>query len=263
MTQFHSKLKGLVWMGVALGAAVFFARGLPAVVSHVPWSLESWMANRMGIFEDAKICREPTANLVLQKVLNRLGSGVREPNEPGFPLSVEVIKGKEINAFATLGGRIYVLQGLLNEAQTPDELAGVLAHEIEHVRHRDIIEGSFLRILTMGLTQFFFSGPNPALDPRMAGLFLNLHFTREQEARADEEGIKRLSAAGISAAGFAKFFERLETRSFVPDLVSDHPASSDRAAMAKRAEVTDSVAVPALVPVLDENEWRILKKICD
>ncbi len=250
MMHLQSKLKGFAWFGLSLGITIVFARGLPGMISHVPWSWESWIADRMGAFEDARVCRNARANLILQKIVNRLCSGE-------FPLSVDVIKGKEINAFATLGGKIHVLQGLLNEAQTPDELAGVLAHEIEHVHHRDIIEGSFHRILSTGLTQILFSGPSPSMDPRMAGLFLSLRFSRIQESRADEAGLKRLRAAQVSTAGFAKFFDRLASESFVPDLVSDHPASSDRAAMARSVETKDAL------PVLDEAEWQTLKKICD
>ncbi len=54
-----------------------------------------------------------------------------------IPLKSAVVRRPEANAIALPGGHIYVFQGLIDKAETPDELAGVIAHEIGHVAHRD------------------------------------------------------------------------------------------------------------------------------
>ena len=68
-----------------------------------------------------------------------------------LPLTAAVVRRGEANAFALPGGHIYVFQGLIDRAETPDELAGVIAHEVGHVAHRDgtrsVLEGAGLSLL--------------------------------------------------------------------------------------------------------------------
>src|SRR5207237_6004435 len=62
---------------------------------------------------------------------------LRQPSHLDTPLQAEVVTSRIPNAFALPGGKIYLLNGLLQKAENPDELAGVIAHEMGHVSHRD------------------------------------------------------------------------------------------------------------------------------
>ncbi|MCP6768804.1 M48 family metallopeptidase, partial [Klebsiella pneumoniae] len=66
------------------------------------------------------------------------------------PLEAEVLSSSIPNAFALPGGKIYLLDGLLQKAQSADEIAGVIAHELGHVRHRD----NMRKVIQNGGTSF-------------------------------------------------------------------------------------------------------------
>ena len=91
---------------------------------------------------------ETAGRAALDKLVGKLEAAAALP----FPLHVEVVRRAEPNAMALPGGHIYVDDGLIAKAQTPDELAGVLAHEIGHVAHRD---GTRTVLQTAGLSFLF------------------------------------------------------------------------------------------------------------
>lgn len=247
----RQQLKGLLWLLAAAAAAFLLAAGLPFLAARVPWSVE----RRLGRWLDARPAAScgagaPQAQALLARLTARLYPIL--PGDEDFPLSVRVIPGSEVNAFASLGGRVYVYDGLLEQTRSPEELAGVLAHEIEHVKRRHIIEGAAARFVTSGALRLVF--PNKA---GAAGLLANLTFSREQEREADAGGLARLRAARVSTAGFAEFFERLGRKGALPAFLSDHPASADRAALAQRYAGGPSR------PILDARDWKTLQSICD
>jgi beta-barrel assembly-enhancing protease len=247
-----SKRKGLIWVGAAAGIAILAGVGLPRLAKHIPWSVERKLGLLTDQAEERAICRAPSspAEHALTKLVTRLyplGDG-----DPEIPVSIAVVRGDTVNAFATLGGRIYVYDGLLQQAQSAEELAGVLAHEIEHVRQRHIMQGAVVSLVTWGGLKLIFQTG----DSGMTHLMLSLSFSREQEAEADEGGLERLRTAGVDAAGFARFFERARAAGAAPSILSSHPADSERAARAAR--FTGYPTRPVLTPA----EWGELRGIC-
>jgi len=247
-----SKLKGLLWLGVAAGIGLVAAVGLPALARHVPWRVERWMGSFGSSPGGDALCGAPSTagQAALQNLVQRLYPLRMDPRD--VPISVQIVRGATVNAYATLGGRIYVYDGLLQRAQSPEELAGVLAHEMEHVRQRHIIQGAVVSLVTWGGLKAIFQGS----DFNMAHTLLSLSFSREQEAEADEGGLERLRAAQIDAAGFAKFFERARQSESPPAILSSHPSQDERAARAAR--FTGYPTRPALLP----GEWAALRGIC-
>ncbi len=221
-------------------------KSLSEDVEHEPW----WGAR----------CIDPAGEAALAELTRRLTGGVDTP----FPIHVSVRDNRLVNAFALPGGRIVLLRGLIADAQSPDEVAGVLAHELTHVlkRHpmRALIANSGLALLfelTIG------SGTGASL-----GLVLTtLSYTRAMEAEADAGALELLKRAGIDSAGFAAFFERLETREdgigntkgfgfALPSYLRTHPATQQRIA-AIRADGGTSTR-----PALEAADWQALKAIC-
>ena len=102
------------------------------------------------------------------------------------PLKVQVVRRPEANAIALPGGYIYVFQGLVDRAKEPDELAGVIAHEIGHVAHRDgtrsVLQGAGLSLLFGMLLGDFVGGGAVVLAART---ILQTSYTREVETAAD------------------------------------------------------------------------------
>jgi len=253
-----SKLKGLAWLGVAILLGVGFALGLSPLARMVPWSMEKRMASKMGKmlggFSDLRACSRPEGLESLRALVKRILPLYPEDSE--FPLQITVVHGPVVNAFAALGGQIYVYDGLLRQTESAEELAGVLAHEIEHVRRRHIIEGVILRLSFTGIFRLIL-GDAGTSDPAIAAGLFNLQFSRHQEREADEGGLKRLRDAQVDNAGFRRFFERLKNSSSVPAILSDHPTNEDRIQLITRYQT------PSPQPVLSADEWKHLRAICD
>ena len=91
-------------------------------------------------------CAKPAGAAALRKMVDRLQTAAHLP----IPPDPMVLRSPIANAFALPGGRIYVLSGLLKISETPDELAGVLSHELGHVAHRDGLR----RLIRDGGTSF-------------------------------------------------------------------------------------------------------------
>ena len=249
-----SKAKGLVWVAAACGVATGVALGLPWAATRVPWSVERWLGDLGAV--PAHRCNsrsDPAPAAALDKVLRRIYP--LDAADRSLPITVEILADPSVNAFATLGGHIYVYRGLLEKAQSGDELAAVLAHEIAHVRNRDVIQGVAVNLFTWGGLRAALPGSGGSTS-EIAYLLLTLKFSRQQENQADEDGLDRLRNARVDPLGLARFFARLGRLESPPAIISNHPASSARAALAARqvGYVTE--------PVLTTDEWARLRHFC-
>lgn len=149
-----------------------------------------------------------------------------------------VVDQPELNAFAAPGGVVVVYSGLLQAAKTPEEAAGVIAHEVAHAELRHGLQGMVKGLgVRAGAAVLLGDWSGAALGQAMTSL-LEMKFSREAEAAADTEGLRRLVAARINPAGMADFMDTLARQSpgaAVPELLSTHPASEDRAARLREA----------------------------
>ncbi len=138
-----------------------------------------------------------------------------------------VVEDAQVNAFAVPGGHVVVFTGLLQAADSAEEVAGVLAHEVQHVLKRHSLKGIAHSLgLRALLTLFLGSGAGGDLAARMG----SLQFGREQESEADLEGLALLKKAGIKPEGMIAFFSKLAKKEGTGiALLSSHPASDDRA----------------------------------
>ena len=149
-----------------------------------------------------------------------------------------VKKDPSVNAFAAPGGYIVVYTGLLEKAQSPDELAGVLAHEIQHVEHRHVTK-SLLQSAGLG-AMVMITGDTSGLAAALHQMG-SLSYSRGLETEADAEGVKAMARAGIPPEALHVFFGRLladeqkdgpEARGF--EWLSSHPATPARMAALAR-----------------------------
>jgi len=153
----------------------------------------------------------------------------------------KVIDSDKINAFATPGGNVYFYSGLLKLMDSEAELAGVTAHEISHVvarhgvkRMQQVIGLSILLDVALG------KSGQATQQAVSVGLSLVLQgYSRENESEADEDGVLYMAKAGYNPEGMVTMFEKLQKISpsgenVFEKLTSDHPATSQRIADAKR-----------------------------
>lgn len=253
MDDHASKLKGLAWLAAGCLLGIVCAVGLTPIAHAIPWSWEK----KLGQTLDWGTERECRANLQTDALLRQLVKRLYpvEPEDKKFSIEVEVVRDNAINAFATLGGKIFVNSGLLKQAESPEELAGVLAHEIGHVHHRHIMRGALAHLFTsQGLHMIF--GDHSSTG-KWANDIMTMDFSRAQEAEADQDGLQRLHDAHIDNQGFKHFFERMEKEENAPAFLSDHPSNHSRMEMVGKFSNNETI------PIMPHEDWQKLKGYCE
>jgi len=167
------------------------------------------------------------------------------------PESVEIvlINDPSINAFVAGGQVVYIHSGLLNAAETANEVQGVIAHELGHITAGHVVRfeertnaasGITILSLLLGVGAALAGAGDAAMGAIMAGqqaaMGSFLAFNRNQEAATDLAGARYLSGAGISGRGSLAFFERLRNmeirRGFAQtqeaSYTRTHPLAGDR-----------------------------------
>ena len=171
--------------------------------------------------------------------------------------SITVLDWDLVNAFAGPGGHLFLTRGLIKAASGPDEVAGVLAHEMGHAIAIHPERGLIREIgLMAGLSLLF--GGGIATD--LGRSLLSTSYSRAQEREADRLGVQLLHAADISHLGLAQFFDRLAGKEgqtgTVLTVFSTHPASSERLASLKSLPKIDAS------PALSARQWGAMRSIC-
>lgn len=204
-------------------------------------------------------CEAAPANDALNGMVRRLAAA--RPSDYRF--NAVIVNSDAVNAFAAPGGHIVVYRGLLGATGSPEELAGVLAHEMQHVygRHgtRLMLRQIPLQVLTASITG----------ETRSAGRVVNalgslgmLRYQREHEADADSSGVALLVAAGIDPRGMGAFFRTLrESAGEEPGVLrylSSHPQTTDRIGRIDRW----AASAPPGTPLLPGRDWRAIRSSC-
>jgi predicted Zn-dependent protease len=171
-------------------------------------------------------------------------------DQPEAAFTFVVLDQAVINAFAAPGGVIALHGGLILLAETQDEVAGVLSHEIAHITqlhmYRAFEKGKTMNVIAMlaMLGLILVSGGDgqiitgAVLGAQGMAAQAQINFTRHNEIEADRVGIRTLSAAGYDPQGMADFFEKMGQTSRVngegpPEFLRTHPVSVNRIAEAK------------------------------
>lgn len=176
---------------------------------------------------------DPRVRLV-RRVGRRLLSTIKT-KEP-WEYSFDVIQSNEVNAFSLPGGPTFIYTGLLDKLKTEDELAGVMGHELTHVRkehwayaYRDSQKRNLL--LNLGLIVLHASDTAANLAGITNDLVFELPFSRRHESEADMGGFDMMVNAGYNPKGMVDVFAMLRDQAKsgkVPEFFSDHPDDTNR-----------------------------------
>lgn len=223
-----------------------------------PQTERAWGSQIAAGFErQMRACRSPAGVEALARLTDRLTAGLPPERRA---VTVRVLDGKVVNALALPGGEIIVFRGLIDEAGGPDELAGVLAHELTHVAERHPA-AALIRGLGVGVIATVITGDASGLVASGLVTAMASAYTRDDEAAADRGALALLTQAGIGKAGFAAFFHRLEGREasggLLPAWMSTHPDSTARAEAVEAA--ADARSLP---PSLRDPQWQAIKAMC-
>ncbi len=224
-----------------------------AVTLPAAWEDQFGAWVERSLVRDHRICTGPGG----QNALDTLVARLRQAGEVDRPVRIAVLDDPTVNAVTLPGGRILVMRGLIDMVDDGAELAGVIAHEMGHVAHRD---PTTLLLRRMGLGMVTAAlGWNDTLGSA-AGLaqgFLALSYSRHAEAAADAAAQQYLTRAGLRADGLGRFFARMATLEGhgggIPWLAT-HPPTEQRRALATRST--------AGAPPFSDTKWAALRAIC-
>ncbi|WP_133486116.1 M48 family metallopeptidase [Aliiroseovarius marinus] len=206
-----------------------------------------------------RICEDPAGNAAMQTMYARLNPDADLPYE----VKIHILDHPMVNAFALPGGRLVFFRGLLEEADNPDEVAAVLAHEIGHVVYRDPTRDALRSAGSLGVLGLLFgdfAGGTVALF--IANQLINATYSQAAEARADDYAHDLLEKADISPVALGTFFERLheehgDAEGIVAHLAS-HPQMTDRISAAQAAVDPNRT----YGTILDAQSWQNLQTVC-
>lgn len=270
-------------MFVLFGGGWFaLANAAPVIAAMMPLSMEERMGRTAveqvtlmfgGWRGSAELtCRDAAGERALAALMARLEAA----DDSGYDFKVRVLRIQVPNAFAAPGGYIVVFDGLLDLAESPDEVAGVLAHEMTHVTRRHATANM---VRSIGLQAFIIpllTGGTVTSDVLngIGQMAVQASYTREAEAEADMGAVELMNRAGLKAATFTDLLSRIEEKLgrghkdgdgkaepdggvlSIPDMLATHPSTPDRVRAVRAA------AAPGGEAGLADNEWRALKSIC-
>jgi predicted Zn-dependent protease len=175
------------------------------------------------------VSRDKVLNDAVKAVLVRLNRA--KPSR--FRFEPRVIDSTTVNAFALPGGPIVVYTGLLRTARTPDELAGVLAHEMAHVIRRHGMKRIGQSLGLVALIQLVFGDVSGVMAVAVELLRTGTinSYGRDQERESDMDAVERMYAAQLEPRALADFFARLakeEGSLKLPDWLGTHPDTEER-----------------------------------
>ncbi|KAF0230421.1 MAG: peptidase M48 [Beijerinckiaceae bacterium] len=266
-----------LWCALAVASLAFlFFVGLPVLARvaapMVPWrweaalgrSVEPQVLEYFSKEKDKPIAfcggEASAGTAALQAMVSRLSAGANLP----APVRVDVLDTPMTNAFALPGGRIFIFRPIIDKAMSPDEVAGVLAHEIGHVVHRDAMRGLIhngaLSLLIGAVLGDITGGSTIAILSKM---MLGSAYSRETESEADRVSVDLMRRAGADPRAINDFFRRISplgnATPTIFDALSSHPVTSERIAAVEAL----AAAIPkGGKPILEAQEWAALKAIC-
>ena len=255
----------VLWSLAAAASLILTAVYLvPVIADRIAPLVPAGVEQRLGRAVDNQVraifgsadCKSARGREALAALAAKLGAAAGLP----APAEIAVLPSTIPNAFALPGGRVYLLEGLLRRAESVDEIAGVLAHELGHVAHRD---GLRMLIRTGGtsflLGLLFGDVTGGATVIWIAQLAVNNAHTRQAEAAADDFAADVMLALGRSPKPLGAFLLRVagEQKDDSLPFLNSHPVTADR------VRALDSRDAPVRgEPLLNDAEWQALKGIC-
>jgi Zn-dependent protease with chaperone function len=223
-------------------------------VSRIPveWEQKLGESAYRDFLSHQEVMKEGPAVTALGEMTQRMTAQI--PDSP-YTFEVTVVKSDVVNAFALPGGYVVVFTGLMKKAESGEEVAGVLSHELNHVLQRHGLERIVKSLGLMTMAAIVFGNQQGLVGTmKQFGVELfTLKFGREQETEADLTGLLLLQRAKIDPSGMITFFERLsEKDEGRMEWLSTHPMSTARADRLK----SELAALPNKLPEPFTFDWK-------
>ena len=226
---------------------------------------EEWqLGNQLSqdVEKQVRLNNDPAVNAYVRDMGQKIVAQAAPPFNQ-LPWNFHVVEDEAINAFAIPGGHVYVNTGLIKNAATANQLAGVMAHEISHVLARHSTE-QLSRQYGLSVIAGAVLGQNPGQLTQIAAQIVAggalARFSRDAEREADNIGIQAMAAAGYNPNGMAAMFEVLLAQqkgqpSRVEQFFSTHPLTEERVrdARSRAAQLGDR-------GITDEPQYQDIRR---
>ena len=276
--HFHDPARRRFRVGLVFGALVaaiglalgIYYVGIPAfaavAAARVP---VAWEEKLGGVIVDhfappSRRCEDPVRRAKIDAIVAALTAKARP--QP-YTFHVTVVNSSMFNALAAPGGQIILFRGLLERTESAEELAGVLAHEVQHVLHRHVTRAIFQQASTGVLMAALVGDVSSVVAYGLEGARTlgDLQMSRAAEAEADREGMRLLQEAGIDPQGMITFFEKLSRHEggrggdAVTRYLRTHPTTTERIATLRALAAAAPKPERRLLP---DDDWNDVKSLC-
>nr|WP_249806370.1 M48 family metallopeptidase [Bradyrhizobium sp. 1] len=252
-------------MAAAVSIVCVVLFGVPLAADRLAPLVPKPIERRIGDASEVQVktifgrnaCSDSAGKAAFTKLVNRLrdAAGLDDDN-----MTAGVLPSAIPNAFALPGGKVYVLNALIDKAENPDELAGILAHELGHLKHHDNMRG----LIYNGGTSFLIGLLFGDVTGSSAVIFasrsvVEASYSREAETAADTFAIDIMHALGRSPKPAAELMFRITGKEGggLTSILASHPLTEDR--LARMTKEDRPASGP---PLLTDTEWQALKGIC-
>ena len=228
---------------------------MDSLVFLLPQSIEPWLERQARLIHFRNLTviandsNEPTLNKIKEAFV------AIDPDLQG--IEIEILQNEEINAVTLPNKKVIIYSKLIKDADSIEELIGILAHEMTHVKYRHCI-AAYIKTSFLSLVDKIVAGGTLS----ESGIVLYfLRFSRANETEADEGAIKYLEQLRLSTKGMEQFFKKIAenklSKSWVPEFFNTHPGSPDRKKLfADHRKIYKK-------SVFSDNDLKNLKKIVD
>lgn len=201
-------------------------------------AIAGWAAGYISIENEQKLgelaFKQATAGMKLRDggvdvaAIQEIGARLTQGSK--YAYKWHVAEDPAVNAFAVPGGYVVVNTGLIQAAGSAEEVAGVLAHEVQHVELRHTLKNIVHSLGLRAALSLALGDIGSGMLGDMAAQLSELKFSRELESESDRLGLLALKRAGIAPQGMVSFFDKLRKQETAapPALLSTHPASEER-----------------------------------
>ncbi len=255
--------------GILATGVFFYIWGIPllakTITPHIPVGWEKGMGDSALRFLAPEESR--CNNKELQQAVDEIATRLSATDPDPYSFKVFVVKSPVFNAVALPGGNIVVFVGLLEKTQSPESLAAVIAHEMQHVKKRHVTK----RIIEDSSTGLIISAvAGDVTGSMLYGLKIArnlamLSYSRQDEEEADAGGIKMMIAANLDPQAMISFFEVMQKKNSkfkMPQYLSTHPDNVERISRLKTIIDQANTNPNAYTKLSSDNNWNQLKKSC-
>ncbi len=199
---------------------------LDSLVFLLPNSIEPWLEkqSRLIHFRNSEVLANDSNNETLRKIKEAFIE--IDPSLDG--IEIEIVHSNELNAVTLPNKKVLIYSELINKADSIEEVIGVLAHEMTHVKYRHCI-AAYLKVSFLSCVDKIISGG--ALSESGTLMYM-LQFSRENEIQADDGAIKYLDQLQLSTTGMMQFFKKVKEKKsskfWLFELLNTHPSPPDR-----------------------------------